>query len=112
MESSDKTIDLIGVKLTGDPNVPAGQTTFQFSMSQAIVLTQSQQDDIEFLESLHQNGPFHSTENPAHLKQPFKIPTGMAALREEEAIDAETLPDHCLGRLLTIAVSNLRIHPV
>lgn len=97
MESSDKAIDLIGVKLTGDPNVPAGKITFQFSLSRAIVVPWSRQDDIEFLESLH-HGPFHSIENPANLKQPFKNPFVMGVADEQD--DGTNVVESCLCRFV------------
>lgn len=97
LEGLDSSLNLVGEKLTGDPNVPAGNITFHFSMAHAIVLSLNQQDDYNALQAMHDVGPFQPIDRAAILMQPFKMPNGMH-LRERGA--ANLMSDTCLCRFV------------
>ena len=90
---------LTGTKITGDPNVPAGQITFQFSLKRAVLMEAAHQSDIEYLEALESNGPFVQA-GPGQV-QPFRLPEGGGQF--EDRFDARSLPPHCTMRLIGTA---------
>ncbi|OQV22938.1 hypothetical protein BV898_02989 [Hypsibius exemplaris] len=97
---------IVGLKIKGDPNVPAGVNSFQFGLHSNIRLNSTQQNDIAYLESL-QHGPQWLSQD--HQPQPFSLPDAATFLLR---VDPEApLPTSCIGRMVgsaTIAEDGYR----
>ncbi|XP_055345803.1 F-box only protein 31-like isoform X2 [Paramacrobiotus metropolitanus] len=97
MEYAEDTRNLRGIKITGDPNVPAGKISFEFPIDHAVILPLEGQHDVDFLELLHQTGPFHAVDRLTVGKQDFRFPMGVSL---REASHVNLVGDSCIFRLV------------
>jgi len=96
--SDDETLDFAAEKVTGDPNVPSGETTFRGSLTDAVRL--SEEDQLNMLTIMTPEVqaaafPWLGEEAGQHV-QPFKVPDGCFSRREDGSAVFRT----CLARFL------------
>lgn len=63
---------LRATKLSGDPNVPAGQVTFEVTLLYSMVLTAEQQSSIAALNAID---VYEMAHPPSGTQQPFRVPS-------------------------------------
>ena len=49
----------LGVKITGDPNVPCGETSFRITSSQCLDMPRECQASVEAMEAFLENPTYH-----------------------------------------------------
>ncbi|XP_076338039.1 F-box only protein 31-like [Tachypleus tridentatus] len=79
------------VKITGDPNVPAGKVSFQVDLNYWMVLTVSQQHTIGDLEAIIPSSIHGEDVTERPLRQPFRVPRNCHQRYHE-------VPDTCRAR--------------
>ncbi|CAL1530659.1 unnamed protein product [Lymnaea stagnalis] len=91
---------LEGLKISGDPNVPAGNISVEVYLDKPVILGADDQDSIEAMilaDISRDEGSYqallNSSNNNIHMRQPFSLPSGVVDR-------SENVPQACTARYL------------